>query len=830
MSTALLEAAESGDLDRVLALLPAMDRAARRSVVGRLTRAYKALDDAGRDGRIGNRRDATAIAALGCQTEPAATATFILRMRRVSPNVAYRCMSVLADRDPAWLGDLAHRLAASLRVPQAGRLYVDRENSDLFALVQELVRASGTAAPDGEAYAAAWGRSVWRYPREVARELAELRSDPHTPVLIPRLLELTGFGVQLDQNDWGGEIAALAESGHLDRGVLLDRAAGRLLTGGRPAEMRGFWTFLDALAPTEDELAAMTADWVRLTASADSPVAVRAQAILQRLSEAGRLDTGALAEASRDVLLRPEKVLVRAQLKMLAAALRRTPADAAELLPVIAVAFGHEDSALQQAAWKLVAPHVPPAGDPLRAELAEAATLLTPDLAARTGLIAAAASVVDALPPVSSPGRLAPAPATVVELAQEVAALVALRGDHAAPADRERVLDGLVRHAYRDREKLAAELRQVTRKRLPHDRIHEALAAVLDGTEPSTEPLRGVARCHGHSRCAICVFHAAWTVRVREAASAILTTPVPYLLATPAWENGAVDPDELLERLTGYARDGVRAGHADLDQALLRVRLPEPAGRARLSAAATALGTPDAVRYARWLDGGGITAGRTPELPPARLPALDDGFSEPFTLFGTGLGSGCHYHEERGPLPRWLAVLPVHREHLAAQINHYGDREEFWPDLPLLVEADGPAGLAVTTLVARAIAGATSRTVVSIVDAVLQLTARGEFDAAGCGALFADRRLAPDWQTVLGEVARAGAHATVWAVLSAALPALLAADERPHRFNAVLSLAADCAARSGATGAMPGLDALADSGGSSQTVKQARRLRDVLTG
>ncbi|MFJ5223758.1 hypothetical protein [Streptomyces sp. NPDC088400] len=79
----------------------------------------------------------------------------------------------------------------------------------------------------------------------------------------------------------------------------------------------------------------------------------------------------------------------------------------------------------------------------------------------------------------------------------------------------------------------------------------------------------------------------------------------------------------------------------------------------------------------------------------------------------------------------------------------------------------------------------------------------------------------------LREAARTGAYATVWAVLSAALPLLLT-GEAPHGLPAVLTLAAECAERSGARGAIPEIDELAARSGSSQLIKQARRIKGAI--
>jgi hypothetical protein len=119
------------------------------------------------------------------------------------------------------------------------------------------------------------------------------------------------------------------------------------------------------------------------------------------------------------------------------------------------------------------------------------------------------------------------------------------------------------------------------------------------------------------------------------------------------------------------------------------------------------------------------------------------------------------------------------------------------------------------------------------VDALLLLAARGALDAARLGGDIAEltglRRLTLQRvANALREVARAGAYGTVWAVLSAALPALLT-GEPPHGLPAVLTLAADCAEGCGARGALPPeIGALATRTGSSQTVRQARRIRDAL--
>ncbi len=78
------------------------------------------------------------------------------------------------------------------------------------------------------------------------------------------------------------------------------------------------------------------------------------------------------------------------------------------------------------------------------------------------------------------------------------------------------------------------------------------------------------------------------------------------------------------------------------------------------------------------------------------------------------------------------------------------------------------------------------------------------------------------------EASRTGAYATVWSVLSVALPQLLNAT-RTRGLPDILAVAAECAQRSGARGPIPEVTAIADRPGSSRLVKEARLLRDVLS-
>jgi hypothetical protein len=145
---------------------------------------------------------------------------------------------------------------------------------------------------------------------------------------------------------------------------------------------------------------------------------------------------------------------------------------------------------------------------------------------------------------------------------------------------------------------------------------------------------------------------------------------------------------------------------------------------------------------------------------------------------------------------------------------------------------DGPHGPAVALAVANSLAAQDAADRTAGVDAVVGLAARQVSGAAyGQAVLLLGRgdhlklgRVA----TALGDALRAGPGAAtfVWQLAEAALPALLAQDTRDtHRLIAV---AADAAAVSRARGALDGLARVAQRGGTSRLVTEARRLQDIL--
>ncbi|WP_329448698.1 DUF6493 family protein (plasmid) [Streptomyces sp. NBC_01426] len=866
----VLEAVRTGRVGAVPGLLKPLDAGQRRALLADLKELRAELRASGWD--RWQERDlmspALVVAGAGCHTGAAAAAGWIgaRDMRRWRQNPTTVLLDVLAGREPRWLGDLAHRLAA-----RAGTAAQD------YPLISELVRLAGCPMPTTDGCVEGWAQAVGASGNRLTRAL---REDPHLTAFTPRLFETAepvgSFAWRCDPDDphhWPAALVCLATEGRLERAVLLNGCVARLLRGGKPAELKPYQAVLRALRPTEEEEAERAADWIAMTADAPSSVAGDAQRTLARLAAAGRLTSPLLAEMSTAALFRPEKKLVRAQLVLIRQQLGRDPAAAPELLPALGEAFGHPDTDIQERALNLAAAHLTDDPD-LRAELADRAHLLSPTHRARAvDLLGPAAAPAEDTgpyretlppPPVASP--LAPAPETVQEAAELVAAVVNSRT--ATVEEFERALDGLVRHAHRDRAALAEALRPALAGRWwldPEQSRHytselpgleHLAAAVLDKLPTGTPPAAFVT---WRSDCHHTGLHAVVGARLDEAARLVTTRPLPFLLATPTVETGSLDPHALVARLAEYRRLGAEPAPVDFAQALLRVRRD-----AEAIPGATALGTPEGHRLASWLGAAGQPAPVTRRTAsavryaygstPARL-VLDTGerptvlaeFPAPFHE-----SAGARKASERcwdgGEDALLIAVLPEDRETLAAWwlpaviscAVHEG--RDGTAVLPSITAAGGPVGPAQHLAVATALGARHPEDRLRAVDALLTLAGRGELDAARLGEDLAEllrmgtvkpNRLADSLRTA----AATGAHATTWAVLAAALPALLTGTGTgtrtgigdPRGAGELLATAADCVEQSAAASPDPaGLAEVADRGGRSRLVTQSVRLRDAL--
>ncbi|WP_369149236.1 DUF6493 family protein [Streptomyces sp. R44] len=671
------------------------------------------------------------------------------------------------------------------------------------------------------------------------------------------------------ERHWPSALRTLVEEGVLDRTRVLDLCVSRLLRGGLLRNLRLPLETVRLLAPDAEELRARIPDWVGIAADAPSVVAGYAQDVLVELASAGSVPVGALAEMTSGVLFRTEKKLVRAQLALVGKVLAREPGAAGELLPAVTEAFGNEDTDLQERALKLVGRHLDAVDEGVRRELAEAAGLLSPTHRQAAGELFGADLEPEPAPPYEEilppvPGaQLVPPPATTVE--ELVAELVVKRLSE-DPVAFERALDGLVRHAHRDRAAVEEAVREAFPSAPWEQRthyfthtaqgIHVVLAGVLGLLDPTLVEFHRT-KGHGADSCLHQALSAVLDARLWEAAALVGTDALPFLLATPTWHTGAIDPLVLVERLRQYREADVEPAPADLAQALLRVPRADPsAGRA--AGEADALGTAAGRGLAAWLReeaavGATVRFLRRDEDKTLRRYHLVDRlvvdagehravraeFPPAFQWLGGALEATprrCHHWiEDRA---QWAPVLPADRELLAAcllptLVGAEGDARGATEPLTALVEAEGPVGRAVLLALACGLGCVDADDRLRAVDAVLVLAARGELDARGLGEelawLVAEGSVKPNRLADAARTAAAtGAYGTVWAILGALLAALPAQAKPVRGLGEILAVAADCVERCGARGEVSGLDALASGRGSSQLMVQAKRLLSAL--
>ncbi|MGW1726000.1 DUF7824 domain-containing protein [Streptomyces sp. NPDC002306] len=881
--SSLMDAVRAGRTADVVRLLDGMTDAERRAVFPELQALRKELRPVRWEREAMHAHPALHLAGAACQTGAAGVTSWI-----ASTDVSWSSsrlallLHVLGDRDSAWLADVTRRLAerpVSSGVP--------------YALLAGLVRLSGRPVPTTDAYVRGWVEHISATWHHGATVLDQLRKDPHLARLTAALFETDDIGGPLEwgsaerANNWADALTRLTAEGALDRTAMVDACVARLLRGGTAADHRMFLRLLKALALTRDEERERTADWLALASDSVSVVASHAQSVLGSLALDGELAPRRLGEMSAAVLFRSEKKLIRAQLVLLGKVLPRDPSAAGELLPVVAQAFGHDDPEMQERALKLVERHLAKVDSaPVRAGLALAAEQLIPVLHTRAVRTLGAAprpeapvAHVEVLPPVPEPQRLAPAPDSATELAAELGAVLASDGD---VASFERALDGLVRLAYSDREGLMEALVPVTARRWWHragtdveyayradthygasfEGFHDSedgldlVLATLAGEGPAARLRPGDSRGSTARSCAHGALARAFEARLWEVAYRIGTDPLPFLLSTPTWSTGLLEPDALVERLDSYRRLGAEVGAADFAQALLRVRRTDRTAATAAAIRAAALGTPEGTRLAAWLTSEAPstpsrrrrTSGRRVLVETAELLELQAGFPPDFAHLGRPVGvfDGHRYcaHWNDELRRHWLAVLPERRELVAVRILR--DMSEVAVDdargadvLPLLAESGGEAGDAVHLCLAYGLGARHAQDRLAAVDALLVLAARGELDGARLGADLGEltrcgavkpQRLADSLRTA----AATGADATVWGLLGHALPPLLAdltvdsATGPARGFGELLTVAAECAERSGARGDLPHLAQAAERRGSSRLVTQARRLRSAL--
>lgn len=708
------------------ALFEGLTEAERRTLVPELKAALKS-----RGGRWGDDSVVAPlrIAGAACIGGAAGVSQWLARRdlqgdRKASANE--QVVTVLMQRQPEWIPDIAERLAE--------RLGDDWWGSD-WDLVDRLVRVCGAEPPTAERYTIGWFDDRTRQPHRRPQQLLQaLHADPLAPVMLLRLFDVEQIGRRLEDNDrwresepeqtWTHAFRTLCEADFIDRETTLNACLSRLLRGVQPPDARGFARLYEALEPTEDEKAARVTTYLRLLPDGPSAAAALAQAALRGLDDAGRLTGEQVVEATRAVMFRPEKKYVRAQFTWLDKAVRRHPDHAADLLAAAATVFTQDASDLHDRALKSIAKFLPKLTEQqalaVRAELrASLDVLVEPTLGVAAGLLgedAAPAAPAPELPPFT-PRELPPPIGSIDELAEELNAYLATtrnmwsgRAGTTDPIAVERLVEALLRESARDRQALADGLRPVVERALDSGRMtwfgtnvtnaYTAVAAMAtatigkggqqgwfrslfgkdDGDAPKLD-----ARVPGPQQALV--------TRLHEVAQR-LRVPIagPYL-ARPVTASGYVDPGELVRGLEEWEAAGRTPWACDLEQALLRLpreidadtvaragKLASPAGEwaAQVMAAG---GMPAPVvtqwegsrRYdSHWWqtpDGGEIVHHHLLAAVGPTPAAFADGNLAPYLCDvpeDDGRWKDVNGYDSHLDMPCWALLAPAHRDVIAA--------------------------------------------------------------------------------------------------------------------------------------------------------------------
>ncbi|MFX0578389.1 hypothetical protein [Nocardia nepalensis] len=795
---------EMADADHLLQLEPAhipahlaqMTVAQRRAMVPALKQARSALPRRSWWEESSEKHVAVQLWGLGCLPTPTAVARWltvgVTRQPDTRPEVLLACLEA-GERDAAWRAELAQLLAAARAERWQGLPY--------FPLIVHLVRTSGAPVPTTDEFVRSWltrefDRDQLREPWQVQQLptgpnlLERLRIDPFLPALARRVVEVNGFFLvdnpRDPENSWPHTLNVLSREGIVDRNSLHTCTLNALLRNdGRPSDAASRLGVLIALQADPAECASRADTYTRLLAEGRSTVAGHAQQVLIGLHGAGLLPSADVVALSDEVLARPEKKLIRAQLSWLERIVRAEPEHiSAAVRTWAATVTAIEDATLRARINKLITRYLPQADDDTRMDLA--AEPETPSEEEFPLPLPPAPAPLDGVPTV---------PADTAELYRWLSARPfddALHG--------ERFLDGLIRFTHADRPALTEALGPV-------------LEADLSGAngDKTSWWLRKWWKSYGWRPLTVAAI-AIGTLRERPLGSSpsgmltqrmiewgnlVLTdAPLPpCALATPTFENGQIAAAELIDRLRRYREADVPAGPIEFAQALVRVA---PSDDAAMPTAAEALGTPEGLRLAAVLRG---------ELPTPLPAPLDQ------VLHGPD-------HEWYG-----LPVDPIEFPHPEILAQWQLWQSDDTHAAVKLAELPGTKGQTVHRRVMYAMVADDARARTAAVDALVALAATAQLQPKLLEL--------PDWTSakrlagsLRDAVVALGAH-HAWPVIDALLPPLLARDKTTGVAD-VLAVAADCARRCGAVAHYPAVLALAERPGSTRLVLEARTLLAAL--
>jgi len=136
---------------------------------------------------------------------------------------------------------------------------------------------------------------------------------------------------------WAGLLGAWGATDPERRPAVIDACLAALAgaAGDRPSDLRGWALVHGRLQVGDAEAASRHSAYLALASGGAAPAAAIGRAVLERLLDAGSLDTVGLVDTAADALLRPEKGAVREYLDLLDRAVRAGAVDAASCAEVV---------------------------------------------------------------------------------------------------------------------------------------------------------------------------------------------------------------------------------------------------------------------------------------------------------------------------------------------------------------------------------------------------------------------------------------------------------------------------------------------------------------
>lgn len=728
------------------------------------------------------------------------------------PGTPRRVVRTLLERHPKWLPALIAQLAERLRFS-----FYDRGP---FEVVDGLRQGLGMAPPQTPGFAALWLYRRWpARPRSAdGTRVDALEAEPAAARLVPLLFDEDAVAFMLREEE---QFARVLSHPLVERTRVLDAALSRLQRGGRPQAGHDFVQVLRALGPTPDEVAARLEDHLALLApGCASTAAGYAQAVLFDAHEAGLVSSSDLIRASRSVLARSEKKLLRAQLAWLERHVRSHPDDAPDVVAAVQVAAGGAAD-IARRAEELIGSL---GASPPQPDVAELPESPDPPDPAEPSALHGIADVDGAVEVLLTLLRSTANHTLGLEVDLLLEALPRLAGPDGSELRRARS---------RFDDEIAAQHLLRRDPRDPGPRVLKGIAAVVatllgDDWDDWEEPEPANPR-------QLSIPDLVVVRRAYDLARTLRADRRVRVVSLPTDDSGAISPQVLAERLRLAAEAGWAPASLDLEQARLRAE-PDlwPTPVLDVVQRTFELHDPD-----RWPSTSGRFRRRVTriEVEATTGPHGDGGL---WSLLVAEIdehpwGSGW---QPETFFAAWPTVLPHHpgviAAHLIPELSRAAtSRCQGLGAFVRLAESPVSGGPAMALSLAHLLNGGSAEARAAAVDGLLARAARGDLDGAQVGgllaAMIARREVTPSrLPGPLGEAVRAGAPIEVWHLLRRLLGDLLDTGDPVPGFADLLTCAADAVAYVADPSTVPGLEAFAARPGRSRQLVEARRLVDLL--